>query len=60
MVNKVVIAKCQYRHLGCEEPGAESPTWNCGEMAVKEPGIGSAKPCAKVTIMIIMKVIGAS
>merc|ERR1712130_349175 len=32
---------------GCEEPGAESPTWNCGEMAVKEPGMGSAQPCAK-------------
>ena len=58
MVNKVVIAKCQYRHLGCEEPGAESPTWNCGEMAVKEPGMGSAQPCAKVRIMITMEVIG--
>merc|ERR1719352_1240360 len=32
---------------GCEEPGAESPTWNCGEMAVKEPGMGSAQPCSK-------------
>merc|ERR1712055_827583 len=32
---------------GCEEPGAESPTWNCGEMAVKELGMGSAQPCAK-------------
>ena len=60
MVNKVVIAKYQYRHLGCEEPGAESPTWNCGEMAVKELGMGSAQPCAKVTIMIIMKAIDGS
>merc|ERR1711936_1168179 len=32
---------------GCEEPGAETPTWNCGEMAVKEPGISSAQPCSK-------------
>ena len=43
--------QCWYHDddLGCEEPGAESPTWNCGEMAVKEPGMGSAQPCAKVT-----------
>ena len=37
---------------GCEEPGAETPTWNCGEMAVKEPGMGSAQPCSKVIVII--------
>ena len=46
---------CHFHHhndddLGCEEPGADSPTWNCGEMAVKEAGMGSAQPCAKVII----------
>merc|ERR1719341_2845227 len=42
---------------GCEEPGAESPTWNCGEMAVKEPGMGSAQPCAKVIMIMIVIMI---
>jgi len=32
---------------GCEEPGDVSPTWNCGEMAVQEPGLGSHPVCAK-------------
>ena len=39
---------------GCEEPGAETPTWNCGEMAVKEPGISSAQPCSKVEAMVMV------
>ena len=39
---------------GCEEPGAETPTWNCGEMAVKEPGISSAQPCSKVGAMVMV------
>merc|ERR1712154_738686 len=31
---------------GCEEPGDNNPTWNCGEMAVKEPGLESHPVCA--------------
>ena len=31
---------------GCEEPGDDSPTWNCGEMAVREPGLESHPVCA--------------
>ena len=31
---------------GCEEPGDSSPTWNCGEMAVVEPGLESHPVCA--------------
>ncbi len=30
---------------GCEEPGAEDPLWNCGEMAAPEPGLESRQPC---------------
>ena len=30
---------------GCEEPGSEEEVWNCGEMAVKTPGLKSASPC---------------
>ena len=41
---------------GCEEPGAETPTWNCGEMAVKEPGMGSAQPCSKVGAMVMVTI----
>ena len=41
---------------GCEEPGAETPTWNCGEMAVKEPGISSAQPCSKVGAMVMVTI----
>ena len=31
---------------GCEEPGDVSPTWNCGEMAVSEPGLENHPVCA--------------
>jgi len=31
---------------GCEEPGSADPVWNCGEMAVKQPGMESSSPCA--------------
>ena len=41
---------------GCEEPGADTPTWNCGEMAVKEPGISSAQPCSKVGAMVMVTI----
>ncbi|XP_023322359.1 peptidylglycine alpha-hydroxylating monooxygenase [Eurytemora carolleeae] len=30
---------------GCEEPGSKDPLWNCGEMAVKQPGLKTHKPC---------------
>jgi len=30
---------------GCEEPGSKKSTWNCGEMAVKAPGMESHQPC---------------
>ena len=25
--------------FGCEEPGTNEPVWNCGEMAVQQPGV---------------------
>lgn len=31
---------------GCEEPGSKEATWNCGEMAVKEPGFETRPPCS--------------
>ena len=31
---------------GCEEPGDVSPAWNCGEMAVSEPGLENHPVCA--------------
>jgi len=30
---------------GCEEPGSKKSTWNCGEMAVKAPGMETHQPC---------------
>ena len=30
---------------GCEEPGSNEETWNCGEMAVRQPGLKTAAPC---------------
>jgi len=30
---------------GCEEPGSEDPTWNCGEMMEPEPGKELHQPC---------------
>jgi len=30
---------------GCSEPGTENAAWNCGEMAVKQPGLASSPPC---------------
>jgi len=30
---------------GCEEPGSDAPTWNCGEMAPKEAGEESHPVC---------------
>ncbi|XP_069941434.1 peptidylglycine alpha-hydroxylating monooxygenase isoform X1 [Cherax quadricarinatus] len=30
---------------GCETPGAEDEVWNCGEMALAQPGIKSAPVC---------------
>jgi len=32
---------------GCEEPGAKEPLWNCGEMAVKQPGLVTRQPCSR-------------
>jgi len=32
---------------GCEEPGSKASTWNCGEMAVKQPGLTTSRPCAE-------------
>ena len=26
-------------------PGTENAAWNCGEMAVKQPGLASSPPC---------------
>merc|ERR1719427_141237 len=31
--------------FGCEEPGSMMPTWNCGEMTTKQPGLESHQPC---------------
>ncbi|XP_064106130.1 peptidylglycine alpha-hydroxylating monooxygenase-like isoform X1 [Macrobrachium nipponense] len=30
---------------GCEEPGSDGDVWNCGEMALAQPGISSAPVC---------------
>ncbi|XP_068233218.1 peptidylglycine alpha-hydroxylating monooxygenase isoform X2 [Palaemon carinicauda] len=30
---------------GCEEPGSDGEVWNCGEMALAQPGISSAPVC---------------
>lgn len=30
---------------GCEEPGSDDDVWNCGEMALAQPGIASAPVC---------------
>merc|ERR1712066_647884 len=32
---------------GCEEPGTDAPTWNCGEMAPKEAGEESHPVCGQ-------------
>jgi len=32
---------------GCEEPGSDGATWNCGEMAAREPGLASGPVCAR-------------
>ena len=34
--------------------GSESPTWNCGEMAVKQPGLESHQPCARVLLPLLL------
>jgi len=31
--------------FGCEEPGSMMPTWNCGEMTTKQPGLVTHQPC---------------
>jgi len=38
---------------GCDEPGADVPTWNCGEMASPEPGLESRPVCGSGTSQII-------
>lgn len=30
---------------GCETPGSDKDVWNCGEMALAQPGITSAPVC---------------